>query len=175
MRELIEAEFRAVPNYDFIALAFRRTLGREPTPQEAEHCEKLGVDADGIAGRWRLLNEISKFASAPGNLVNFRSEICDASAFLKLENPKFVETVCRALLLREPDTGEQERHLTALENGTLSKRQIIEQLLGSAEFRSLQRPLRVIWGSGSPSSEAAPVTAGETKSAAGDLGGHLHG
>jgi hypothetical protein len=146
LREMIEAEFLALSTRDFISFAFRRTLGREPTSDEIRSCEDLRADPATAAGRWRILGRISKLNRAPAKLESFRSEVCDVTTLLDLDNRAFIDASYRALLLREPDSAERESYLTSLENGTLSKRQVIGALLSSEEFRRLGRPLRVLYG-----------------------------
>jgi glycosyltransferase involved in cell wall biosynthesis len=141
LRDMIEAEIMALSKRDFIGLAFRRTLGRDPTSDEVRDCENINADAATAAGRWRIIKEISKLADRPDNPGTFRSEVSDVGWLLHLDNQAFIEAAYRALLRREADTAGKERYLTALENRELSKRQVIDALLASQEFRQLDRPL----------------------------------
>jgi hypothetical protein len=69
---------------------------------------------------------------------------CEVEFPLELNDPEFVETAYRTILLREPDIAEKNQHLRLLKDSAASKSWIVEYLVASKEFRSLERSLRVI-------------------------------
>jgi len=80
LRELIEAEFLALSNRDFLSLAFRRTLSRDPTPEEMRHYEAGDADSWSAAGRRRMMLEIAELAGTQGNGANPRPAILVSAA-----------------------------------------------------------------------------------------------
>ena len=89
---------------------------------------------------------------------------CKVELPVELNDADFVEAACRAILLREPDITEKNQYLRLLRDGVASKSWIIEDLLASKEFRSLERSLRIIFegqpvtGPGGPQEETPAVT-----------------
>jgi hypothetical protein len=73
---------------------------------------------------------------------------CEVELPVGLDDHEFIAEAYRAILLRGPDVAETRQYLMQLQNGVVSKRWIIEDLLGSAEFRSFERRLRVSWEGG---------------------------
>jgi len=73
---------------------------------------------------------------------------CEVEFPVGLDDQEFIEQAYQAILLRGPGVAETRQYLMQLQNGVVSKRWIIEDLLGSAEFRSFERRLRVIWEGG---------------------------
>ena len=71
---------------------------------------------------------------------------CEVELPLDVDDTAFIEEAYRAILLRESDPGEMDQYLKLLQNASISKEWIIEDLLTSEELRSLERRLRVIWG-----------------------------
>jgi hypothetical protein len=71
---------------------------------------------------------------------------CEVEFPVGLDDQEFIEQAYRAILLRGPGVAETRQYLGLLQNGVVARRWIIEDLLGSAEFRSFERRLRVIWG-----------------------------
>ena|SRR5579862_1030740 len=71
---------------------------------------------------------------------------CEVEIPVGLGDQEFIEQAYQAILLRGPGVAAIQQYLGLLQNGVISKRWIIEDLLGSAEFRSFERRLRVIWG-----------------------------
>jgi hypothetical protein len=71
---------------------------------------------------------------------------CEVELPLDLDDTAFIEEAYRAILLRESDPSEMDQYLKLLQNASISKEWIIEDLLASEEFHSLERQLRVIWG-----------------------------
>jgi hypothetical protein len=89
---------------------------------------------------------------------------CEVELPSKLNDAEFIEAACRVILLRGPDMAESDQYLRLLEDGIVSKYWIIEDLLASREFRSLERSLRVmiggqpVTGPGGPQQETPGVT-----------------
>jgi len=71
---------------------------------------------------------------------------CEVEMPVKPNDADFVEAACRAILLRAPDITEKNQYLRLLRDGVASKPWIIEDLLASNEFRSLERSLRMRFG-----------------------------
>jgi Domain of unknown function (DUF4214) len=69
---------------------------------------------------------------------------CEVKIPVELNDHEFIETVYRTILLREPDIAEKTQYLRLLKDSAASKSWIIEYLVTSKEFRSLERRLRVI-------------------------------
>jgi Domain of unknown function (DUF4214) len=153
LREMIEAEFNTLSPRDFVTLAHRRTFGRDPTPEEFARFERSGAAT--AADRWRVLREISLSAEMGGLVAEYRSETLDGSIFQEGDSASFINAAFRLVLLRDPDATEKERYLTALANDAMPRRQIVDLLMGSAEFRALSRPLRVVWEPAPSSGNAA--------------------
>ena len=72
---------------------------------------------------------------------------CEVELPIELDDTAFIEEAYRAILLRGPDIGERSQYLRLLQDGVASKSWIIEDLLASEELRSLERRVRVIYGS----------------------------
>jgi len=72
---------------------------------------------------------------------------CEVELPVQLDDTAFIEEAYRAILLRGPDIGERSQYLRLLQDGVASKSWIIEDLLASEELRSLERRVRVIYGS----------------------------
>ena len=72
---------------------------------------------------------------------------CEVEVPIELDDTAFIEEAYRAILLRGPDIGERSQYLRLLQDGVASKSWIIEDLLASEELRSLERRVRVIYGS----------------------------
>jgi hypothetical protein len=72
---------------------------------------------------------------------------CEVELPVQLNDTAFIEEAYRAILLRGPDIGERSQYLRLLQDGVASKSWIIEDLLASEELRSLERRVRVIYGS----------------------------
>jgi hypothetical protein len=70
---------------------------------------------------------------------------CEVQLQPEADAAAFIEEAYRAILLRPPEPSEQEQYLRLLQTDQTSKSWILEDLLMSAEFRSLERCLRVIW------------------------------
>jgi hypothetical protein len=68
---------------------------------------------------------------------------CEVELPAGLDDQEFIEQAYQAILLRGPEVAETRQYLMQLQSGAVSKRWIIEDLLGSAEFRSFERRLRV--------------------------------
>lgn len=89
---------------------------------------------------------------------------CEVELPVELNDADFVEAACRAILLRGPDATEKDQYLRLLRDGVVSKSWIIEDLLASREFRSLERSLRIMFGGqpvigpGAPQKETPAVT-----------------
>jgi len=83
---------------------------------------------------------------------------------VELDDADLVEAACRAILLRAPDSTEKNQYLRLLRDGVASKSWIIEDLLASNEFRSLERSLAIrfggqlITGPGGPQEETPAIT-----------------
>ena len=168
LREIIEAEFQSLLYKDFIALAFKRTLGREGTATEIAELEKANIDTNSAAGRWRLILEVTKLSTNAESPINFHCEVVNASELINLDTAGFVEAAFARVLLREPSASEREHCLEMLEAGTLARRQVVEDLMASSEFRALDRPLRLVWGNdGARRSGAPTVRMGSASSRAG--------
>jgi uncharacterized protein DUF4214 len=71
---------------------------------------------------------------------------CEVELPVEPSDADFVEAACRAILLRGPDITEQNQYLRLLRDGVASRSWIIEDLLASKEFRSLERSLRIRLG-----------------------------
>jgi len=76
---------------------------------------------------------------------------CEVELPVELNDADFVEAACRAILLRGPDVAEKNQYLRLLRDGVAAKSWIVEDLLASREFRSLERSLRILF-------EGQPVT-----------------
>src|SRR5260370_6559240 len=61
---------------------------------------------------------------------------CEVALAVDLDDQEFIDEVYQAILLRGPDVAETSQYLRLLQNGVVSRPWIIEDLLGSAEFRS---------------------------------------
>jgi hypothetical protein len=89
---------------------------------------------------------------------------CEVELPSELNDAEFIEAAHRAILLRAPDITEKNQYLRLLQDGVASQAWIIEDLLASKEFRSLERSLRVIFrgqpitGPGSSPAETPAVT-----------------
>jgi hypothetical protein len=96
---------------------------------------------------------------------------CEIELPVGLDDQEFIEEAYQAIVLRRPDMAETRQYLGLLQNGVVSKRWIVEDLLGSAEFRSFERRLRVIWGGvvitepGRPEAEEMPAVTWPWRSA----------
>lgn len=62
----------------------------------------------------------------------------------ELNEASFVDEAYQAILLREPNAIEVEQYLNLIQDG-VSRPWILQDVLASEEFRSLDRRLRVIW------------------------------
>jgi hypothetical protein len=71
---------------------------------------------------------------------------CEIELPPELNNTEFIEEAHMAILLRGPDIAEKSQYLRLLQNGVGSRSWIIEDLLASEEFRSLERRVHVICG-----------------------------
>jgi len=71
---------------------------------------------------------------------------CEVELPTGLDDAMFVEEAHRSILLRVPDAATIDRYKRLLRDGAVSKRQIIEELLASEEFRYLGRRVRVNYG-----------------------------
>lgn len=71
---------------------------------------------------------------------------CEIELPADLDDAALIEAAYRAILLRAPDATETDQYLRLLQDSVVSRIWIIEDLLASAELRSLERRLRVVWG-----------------------------
>jgi hypothetical protein len=71
---------------------------------------------------------------------------CKVELPADLDDQALIEEAYQAILLRRPGVAEMSQYLRLLQDGIVSKHWIIEDLLGSKEFRSFERRLCVIWG-----------------------------
>ena len=72
---------------------------------------------------------------------------CEVELPVQFDDTAFIEEAYRGILLRGPDIGERSQYLRLLQDGVASKSWILEDLLASEELRSLERRVRVIYGS----------------------------
>jgi len=70
---------------------------------------------------------------------------CEVELPAELNDVEFIQAAHRAILLRGPDITEKNQYLRLLQDGVASQAWIIEDLLASREFRSLERNVRVIF------------------------------
>jgi hypothetical protein len=70
---------------------------------------------------------------------------CEVELSVDGNDEALIDEAYRAILLRPPEVVEVIQYRRLLENGVVSRRWIIEDLLASEELRSLERRLRVIW------------------------------
>jgi len=70
---------------------------------------------------------------------------CEVELPAELNDVEFIQAAHRAILLRGPDITEKNQYLRLLQDGVASQAWIIEDLLASKEFRSLERNVRVIF------------------------------
>ena len=71
---------------------------------------------------------------------------CEVELRIDLDDQALIEEAYQAILLRRPGVAEMNQYLRLLQNRIVSMCWIIEDILGSEEFRSFERRLRVIWG-----------------------------
>jgi hypothetical protein len=96
---------------------------------------------------------------------------CEVELPVDLDDRTFIEGAYQAILLRGPGVAETSQYLRLLQNRSVSKSWIIEDLLASEEFRSFERRLRVIWGGdvitepGRPEAENMPAVTWPWRSA----------
>jgi hypothetical protein len=96
---------------------------------------------------------------------------CQIELPTELNDAEFIEEAYRAILLRRPEITERDQYLRLLQDGAASKYWIIEDVLASEEFRSLERKVRVISGGkvvtgpGSPEEEETPTVTWPSRSA----------
>lgn len=96
---------------------------------------------------------------------------CEIELQAELDGPAFVEEAYRAILLREPEIDERDQLLRLLQQGTVSKSWVIEELLASKELHSLERRVRVLCGGlvitdpGSPWEQQMPAVTWPCRSA----------
>jgi len=89
---------------------------------------------------------------------------CEVELPVELDDADLVEAACRAIFLRAPYSTEKNQYLRLLRDGVASKSWIIEDLLASNEFRSLERSLAIrfggqlITGPGGPQEETPAIT-----------------
>lgn len=69
---------------------------------------------------------------------------CKIELTAQLDDAAFIEEAYRAILLRQPEAVEKEQLLALRKSSTIGKYWIIEELLASGEFRSLERRVLVI-------------------------------
>jgi hypothetical protein len=142
LRELVEAEFAALSAREFIVLACRRTLGREPRPDEMARLEGSDADPTTPEGRAHLFGEITALAKAGAHPS---ARMIDRAAPSAFDNASFVTAIYRRFLLRDPQPTERERSVNSLDEGVTTRSQLVDKLLGSAEFAAL-------WLAGTPHS-----------------------
>jgi len=70
---------------------------------------------------------------------------CEVELLAELNDVELIQVAHRAILLRGPDISEENQYLRLLQDGVASQAWIIEDLLASKEFRSLERNVRVIF------------------------------
>ena len=70
---------------------------------------------------------------------------CEVELPAELNDVEFIQAAHRAILLRGPDITEENQYLRLLQDGVASQAWILEDLLASKEFRSLERSVRVIF------------------------------
>ena len=70
---------------------------------------------------------------------------CEVELPVELNDAEFIEAAYQTILLREPDVAEKNQYLRLLQDGDASKSWVIEDLLASKEFHSLERRVRVIY------------------------------
>jgi hypothetical protein len=80
-----------------------------------------------------------------GFVMQRESETCDASSLERLDSAAFIRAAYNAILSREPDQVGERTYLAGLADGTMSKRQVLESLLGSDEFLAAGRCLQLVW------------------------------
>lgn len=96
---------------------------------------------------------------------------CEVELPVDLDDRTFIEGAYQAILVRGPGVAEMSQYLRLLQNSSVSKPWIIEDLLASEEFRSFERRLRVIWGGyvitepGRPEAENMPAVTWPWRSA----------
>lgn len=71
---------------------------------------------------------------------------CEIELPVELNGAAFIDGVYQAILLRKPESAERDQFMRLLQNGTLTRSGVIEELLASDELRSLGRKLRVVFG-----------------------------
>jgi hypothetical protein len=86
----------------------------------------------------------------PGGRISFDEFLlqwrCEIEMPVELNGAAFVDGVYQAILLRKPESAERDQFIKLLQNRTLTRSGVIEELLASDELRSLGRKLRVVFG-----------------------------
>ena len=86
----------------------------------------------------------------PGSRMSFDEFLlqwpCQIELSGELNDAEFIDEAYRAILLRRPEIAERDQYLRLLQDGVASKYWIVEDLLSSEEFRSLDRNVRIMFG-----------------------------
>ncbi len=144
-------------NIDNSALAKAVQSARRPPSPPAHSSKKQGSREALLAIAQRLRAASSPQRSSPhpdlfwpSGRMSFDEFLmqwpCEVELSVDLDDQALIEEAYQAILLRRPGVAETSQYLRLLKNGIVSKGWIIEDLLGSEEFRSFERQLRVIWG-----------------------------
>jgi hypothetical protein len=85
-----------------------------------------------------------------GFIMARENEICDAARLERLDGAAFIRAVYNTILRREPDEVGERTYLALLDDGTLSKRQLLEAFLASDEFLASGRCMQLVWNEAAP-------------------------
>ena len=129
----------------------RRRLAPGPAQKEPQSRAKLLAMADRLR-----VNSLPERHSPnlrlgwPSGRVSFDEFLvqwpCEIELPVESNGTAFIDRVYQAILLRAPESAERDQFMRLLQNGTLTRSEVIEELLASDELRSLGRKLHVVFG-----------------------------
>ncbi|MBV8482634.1 MAG: DUF4214 domain-containing protein, partial [Verrucomicrobia bacterium] len=129
----------------------RLRLGRGPAQKEPESRATLLAMAERLRPNSlpaRLIPNLH--LGWPSGRISFDEFLlqwpCEIELPVELNGAGFIDCVYQGILLRKPESAERDQFMQLLQNRTLTRSGVIEELLASDELRSLRRKLRVVFG-----------------------------